>query len=131
MIATSFTAQLIVAGQQSIPVAVTLHYYSVEDPFAVRAIFEFGEDKVDWTFARELLILGTANDVGNGDVRVYPSLETDAVILSLSSPEGDALLELPRQPLVGFINRTTALVPVGEEDYDVDLLIANLLDSSL
>jgi hypothetical protein len=66
-----------------------------------------------------------------GDVRVWPSSETgvDVVYVSLSSPEGEALLEAPARELSMFLKRTYVAVPAGSESayLDIDGALANLL----
>ena len=88
-------------------------------------------DVVEWTFARQLLGDGVSAPVGEGDVQVWPSsTEGDpAVCLSLSSPSGRALFEVPLAGLVEFLTQTYAAVPTGSEadHVDVDAELALLL----
>ena len=68
---------------------------------------------------------------GDGDVQVWPSSSGGrrVVCLSLSSPSGKALFEVPLAELVEFLGQTYEAVPTGcESDHvDVDAELALLL----
>lgn len=123
---------LVVPEAVSAPVEATLSYRS-SDPYAVRIAFRTrpGADAVEWTFARQLLTGGVTAPTGVGDVRTWPARaqEEQVVCLSLSSPSGTALFELPISGLVEFLTRTYAEVPTGGESQhvDVDRELAHLL----
>lgn len=86
--------------------------YRVEDPFAVTMSL----GGVVWTLSRELLRAGLDGPAGDGDVRLWPTHGTsDALFLHLRSPFGEALLELPREKVAGFVRRTERLVSFGSE----------------
>ena len=53
----------------------------------------------------------------------------DFVALALSSPDGNALFEVPRSVLVRFLRRTYVVVPRGRESehLDVDAAVNRLL----
>ena len=125
---------LVVPGATALPVRADLSY-DAADPYAVTVAFHTGAgttaDVVEWTFARQLLTDGVTSPVGQGDVQVWPST-TDAepvVCLSLSSPSGKALFEVPVPELVEFLTMTYAAVPTGAESdhVDVDAELAELL----
>ena len=91
-----------------------------------------GNDVVQWTFARQLLSDGVTVPAGEGDVQVWPSTSGNGgavVCLSLSSPSGQALFEVPLGDLVDFLGRTYDAVPTGAEGdhVDVDAELALLL----
>ena len=88
--------RLLVAGDAALPVPAALRY-DLADPYAIHATFHAAGDTVEWVFARDLLAAGLRDDAGLGDVRVWPSSEAgvQVVYISLSSPEGEALLEAP------------------------------------
>ena len=73
--------RLVVPGGPSLPVLANLRYETA-DPWAVRVAFQTGaknEDGsgdgiVEWMFARQLLTDGVAKTVGEGDIRVWPSV---------------------------------------------------------
>jgi hypothetical protein len=126
--------RLVVPGGTSLPVRAALSY-DAQDPYAVTVAFHTGSngdgDVVEWTFARQLLTDGVTAPVGQGDVQVWPSTtEVMAVAcLSLSSPSGKALFEIPISELVEFLTMSYAAVPTGSETdhVDVDAELALLL----
>jgi hypothetical protein len=108
---------LVLSPERSVPVPVLLGYYG-DDPFAVHAVFHLGsEDPVHWTFARELLIEGVFRPCGQGDVRVWPSKSDgrSTVMLALTSPGGDAVVEAPASQVAAWLERTLRVVPPGTE----------------
>jgi len=97
--------------------------YDPADPYAVTLAFHTGAEAVLWTFARSLLTDGVGAHAGEGDVRTWPTVRDGqaVVCLSLSSPAGKALFELPVGPLVEFLTMTYTAVPTGAEADQVDL----------
>ena len=126
--------RLVVAGSSPLPVRAGLRY-DVGDPYAVQVAFHTGAsgsgESVEWTFARSLLSDGVSAPVGDGDVQVWPSSSAglSVICLSLSSPSGKALFEVPPPELVEFLAETYSAVPSGSEgDYvDVEAELALLL----
>ncbi len=101
--------------------------YDPTDPYAVWIIFPaesaaYGEE-VAWAFGRELLIIGLEAPAGLGDVEVWPYgiLYRNIIALELSSPEGHNLFHVPRRPLMIFLHRTLAEVPLGRETEHLNL----------
>ena len=122
---------LVVPSATSLPVRASLAYDAM-DPYAIRVTFHTGAgDAVMWTFARQLLTDGVTAPTGQGDVRTWPATSDrgPVVCLSLSSPSGSALFELPVPELVEFLTMTYAAVPTGTEadHVDVDAELAELL----
>ena len=106
--------------------------YNPADPYAVSVLFAEEPTPVRWTFARELLIEGFYEPTGDGDVHVWPCLSPEGaavVILELSSPSGEVLVQAPSRTLSAFIHRMVAMVPQGAEEslVDLDAEIAQLL----
>src|SRR4029078_11490654 len=108
--------------------------HATRDRYAVRVLSHAesaGGAAVSWSFARELLVTGLDEPAGIGDVRVWPwaSPRGDFVALALSSPDGNALFEVPRSILVRFLRRTYVAVPRGRESdhLDVDAAVNRLL----
>jgi hypothetical protein len=98
--------------------------YDPADPFAVSVLFADEPTPVRWTFARELLIEGFYEPTGDGDVHVWPCLNTEGaavVILELSSPSGEVLVQVTSRSLSAFIHRMVAMVPQGSEGDTIDL----------
>ena len=122
--------RLVVPGGPSLPVIASLRYESA-DPWAVRVGFQTGvgnedgsgDGVVEWIFARQLLTDGVANTVGEGDVRVWPSVidHEHFVNLAMASPSGSAIFEIDRDALVEFLQQTYLSVPTGLEENVVDL----------
>ncbi|OIJ99508.1 SsgA family sporulation/cell division regulator [Streptomyces monashensis] len=109
--------RLILAPERSIPVPARLVYRS-DDPYAVHITFHINsESPVHWTFARDLLVEGVFRPCGHGDVRVWPTKADgrSVVLIALSSPDGDALLEAPIPQVSAWLERTLTAVPPGTE----------------
>jgi hypothetical protein len=125
--------RLVAPDATSLPVRASLRYDPI-DPYAVHVLFHAesaGGEAVGWSFARELLVAGLDEPAGIGDVRVWPwaTPRGDFVALALSSPDGNALFEVPRSVLVRFLRRTYVVVPRGREadHLDVDTAVSRLL----
>jgi hypothetical protein len=108
--------------------------YDPDDPYAVHVLFHAesaGGEAVSWSFARELAVTGLDEPAGIGDVRIWPwnTPRGEFVALALSSPDGDALFEVPRSVLVRFLRRTYVVIPRGREadHLDVDAAVNRLL----
>jgi hypothetical protein len=109
--------QLVLSPERSIPVPARLAYRT-DDPFAVHITFHVGSDApVNWTFARELIVEGVFRPCGHGDVRIWPTKINgrSVICLALSSPDGNALLEVPSSPVAAWLERTLRVVPPGSE----------------
>ncbi|MEW2319381.1 SsgA family sporulation/cell division regulator [Streptomyces bauhiniae] len=109
--------RLILSPERSIPVPARLAYRS-DDPYAVHITFHINSDfPVHWTFARELLVEGVFRPCGHGDVRVWPTKVNgrSVVLMALSSPDGEALLEAPTPQVSAWLERTLRAVPPGAE----------------
>ncbi|OIJ98792.1 sporulation protein SsgA [Streptomyces sp. MUSC 14] len=109
--------KLILSPERSIPVPARL-VYRAEDPYAVHITFHINsESPVHWTFARDLLVEGVFRPCGHGDVRVWPTKADgrSVVLIALSSPDGDALLEAPVPQVSAWLERTLTAVPPGTE----------------
>lgn len=103
------------------PVPTTFTYRS-DDPYAVRVTFgERVGTQVEWIFARELLIEGLRRSSGTGDVTVHRAEAPPgqkgptSVRITLSSPEGRAILAMRPSDLEIFLDQTRAVVVYGSE----------------
>ncbi len=127
---SSVQLRLVVADADAVPLPVSLRYSST-DPYAVRAVFSGDGVEVEWVFARDLLRTGLASPVGDGDVHVWPSWGTgrELLMISLTSPDGQAVLEATAEDVRSFLDRTAAVVPDGDESshLDLDAALARLL----
>ncbi|MFI5680482.1 SsgA family sporulation/cell division regulator [Streptomyces cellulosae] len=115
--------KLILSPERSFPVPARLSYRS-DDPYAVHVTFHIASDHpVNWTFARELLVEGVFRACGDGDVRAWPA-KVDGrgvVLMALSSPAGDALLEAPAAQVSAWLERTLRAVPPGTEGEQIGI----------
>ncbi|MFI6061333.1 SsgA family sporulation/cell division regulator [Streptomyces sp. NPDC051286] len=123
--------KLVLSPERSIPVPARLTYRT-EDPYAVHVTFHIDSDfPVHWTFARDLLIEGVCRPCGQGDVRIRPAeMERRNVLcVALSSPDGDALLQVSSAAVAAWVERTLRLVPPGTETgrLGIDAALAELL----
>lgn len=131
-ITQAVTLELIDASGAATPLSAELHYEAA-DPYAVTTVFITGQSRVHWTFGRDLLSEGLYQPAGEGDVHVWPCLDSGGravVIIELSSPDGEALVQARTGDLSGFVERMHAVVPPGRESahLDLDTTIASLLD---
>jgi hypothetical protein len=119
---SSVQLRLVVADADAVPLPVSLRYSS-SDPYAVRAVFSGDGVEVEWVFARDLLRTGLASPVGDGDVHVWPSWGTgrELLMISLTSPDGQAVLEATADDVRSFLDRTAAVVADGDESSHLDL----------
>jgi hypothetical protein len=130
-VSTEIVFRLVVRDGPDRAVHANLTYFPA-DPYAVRVGFHTGSaEVVEWTFARSLLSDGVTHPVGDGDVQVWPTEDSEqaGVCLALSSPSGRALFEAPLPRVVQFLSQTYAIVPTGDESdfVDVDTELASLL----
>lgn len=103
-------------GWMYTPLSVTLRYDPAR-PLEIGMVFP----KTTWTFARDLLREGIQMGDGIGDVVICPVQE--GVEIQLRSEEGEATLLFRRDDLLDFLAETTEIVPIGEENIDVDELL--------
>jgi hypothetical protein len=127
------TVELIDASGAATPIEAELQYDS-NDPFAVTTVFMTGHSRVRWTFGRDLLAQGLFEPAGDGDVHVWPCLDSDGhavVIIELCSPDGEALVQAKTGDLSSFVERMCRAVAPGTESnhLDVDAAITALLAS--
>ncbi|MCM2392248.1 SsgA family sporulation/cell division regulator [Streptomyces albipurpureus] len=131
MVERELELKLVLSAERSILVPARLTYRT-DDPFAVHVTFHIGsENPVKWTFSRELLVEGVFRPCGQGDVRIWPTKVEDrsVILIALSSPDGDALLEASAAVVTAWIERTLRVVPPGTEaaQLGLDDALAELL----
>ncbi len=127
------TVELIDATGAATPIEAELHY-DASDPFAVTTVFITGSSRVRWTFGRDLLTQGLYEPSGDGDVHVWPCLDTGGhavVIIELCSPDGEALVQARTGDLTTFVDRMNKVVEQGQESahIDIDAAIMAILTS--
>lgn len=126
MVSAEIGVRLVVPGEAPVPLAAGL-FYTARDPYAIRvAFFVGGGERVEWTFARELLAAGLERAAGIGDVRVWPSPRPllpgrRLLNLELSSPAGIAAFEIAARDIRNFLRRTCQIVPEAAESQHVDV----------
>lgn len=96
--------------------AVTVHYDQIDAPDLIEFRFHTRRP-VRWLIGRDLLANGLMEAVGDGDLRIQPSPDTDEVAIRVRTPEGVAVIRLPWNPIAGFVRATCDRVPRGTE-YD-------------
>jgi hypothetical protein len=104
--------------------------YDPADPCAVTLVVQTETGPVLWTFARDLLVEGQYEPVGDGDVHVWPCLSScgeAVVIVELCSPAGETLLQFSTRAVQEFVYSSVEAVPVGSEQVDVDAWLQQLL----
>ncbi len=120
--------ELIDTAGTATPIEAELRY-DPADPYAVTTVFKTGASQVRWTFGRELLTEGLYEPAGDGDVHVWPCLDSSGhavVIIELCSPDGEALVQARTGDLQSFVERMNQAVARGAESdlVDVDAAIA-------
>ena len=127
--------RLVAPGDEGLRLTATLRYQP-SDPYAVEATFRAGDEAISWVLGRDLLGEGLARVSGEGDVRVWPTVDlgdrgeqTHLVMLQLSSPDGRALLAAPAEDVGAFLAETYEVVAPGTEGehMDVDGVLERLL----
>ena len=130
-LSTDLPIRLVILEQQIAVELMASLYYTAADPYAVRLAFHLGLDEsIEWVIARELLLEGLDNRAGLGDVQVWPAhADTSTIYLSLTSPSGDALFEVPRDKIADFLSGTARIVPAEAESafINIDDGLAELL----
>ncbi len=117
------TLELIDATGAATPIDAELHY-DARDPYAVTTVFMTGTSQVRWTFGRDLLCDGLYEPTGDGDVHVWPCLDSAGhavVIIELCSPDGEALIQAKTGDLSTFVERMGKAVAPGAESAHVDV----------
>lgn len=102
--------------------------FDPRSPLEVRASFIYDSYRVEWFFARELLVFGLDGPAGLGDIRIAPfGADRLAVVLIGADDDGHDHTEtvyLSRRDVEAFVARTCEWVPLGAERVDVDAGLA-------
>jgi hypothetical protein len=131
MVTQPVALELIDSSGAATPIDAELRY-DPTDPYAVTTVFMTGSSQVRWTFGRELLSDGLYEPAGDGDVHVWPCLDSAGhavVIIELCSPDGEALVQAKTGDLRSFVDRMAKAVEPGSESehIDVDAAITAIL----
>jgi hypothetical protein len=133
VVSQALTLELIDSTGAATPLEAELQY-DPRDPYAVTTVFMTGRSQVRWTFGRDLLASGLYEPSGDGDVHVWPCLDADGhavVIVELSSPDGEALVQAKTGDLSIFVEKMSkAVLPGTESDYlDLDAAITAIFEA--
>jgi hypothetical protein len=133
IVSQALTLELIDSTGAATPLEAELQY-DPRDPYAVTTVFMTGRSQVRWTFGRDLLASGLYEPSGDGDVHVWPCLDADGhavVIIELSSPDGEALVQAKTGDLSIFVEKMSkAVLPGTESDYlDLDAAITAIFEA--
>jgi hypothetical protein len=125
------TMELLGPSGDAHPMQAALQY-DARDPYAAVVVFETDRGQVRWDFGRDLLIAGVNEPTGDGDVHVWPCVDSAGravVVMELFSSDGCALVRARLNDVSRFVDRITAVVAPGTESehLDVDAAIAALL----
>lgn len=124
MIICRFRAAIMRVGDHEVdePTTAELMYDADKDPLSV-TFRSLDESHVPWIFDRGVLAHGaqSTHPVGQGDVRIWRSLDGAHVTLCLTSDEGHADILMPHSAVHAFLAETFADVPLGEENIDAAL----------
>ncbi|OHV32293.1 MULTISPECIES: SsgA family sporulation/cell division regulator [Pseudofrankia] len=104
---------LVVDNGERLPLTGHLSF-DPADPIAITLVIRMAADKnVEWTFARALLKAGGPRppDVGDVRVRLACGAKRRVTALTLTTPDGQADLEMPSQRVAAFLRRTYTAVP--------------------
>jgi hypothetical protein len=128
LIYRSVRLQILASNGEEFDIPTNLKY-DAQDPYAVSAEFSASNGRIVWTFGRDLLIEGLLEPIGDGDVHVWPSTNHGAgpvLMIELSSPDGEALLQAHQGDVFSFVVSMKELVPQGTESefLDIDAAIA-------
>jgi hypothetical protein len=107
--------------------------YDGGDPWAVWITFGTTTAPVRWAVGRDLLLRGLTDPAGEGDIQLFPSVDENgraAVVMELCSPDGRLVTQMQTSDLYRFLSRTLAIVPLGAERIDLDLLVESLVGQS-
>ncbi|MFE4450054.1 SsgA family sporulation/cell division regulator [Streptomyces sp. NPDC056796] len=96
-------ARLITDGPDPRPVPVELRC-DPEDPRTVHVRLPQG---ADWAFGLDLLERGLRSPAARGDIRVWPCGRAQ-LVLELHAPDGVAVLQFDKAPLIRFLSRIPA-----------------------
>lgn len=91
--------------------------------------FDFGKDNV-WVFYKDLLVIGAAQPVGEGDVRIAPA-EDEMVRVTLDSPFGHAVMDLPLMDVLAYLGEVSTAMATQDEDRKVLEELDRWIDKTL
>jgi Streptomyces sporulation and cell division protein, SsgA len=132
VLSQDLTLQVLDAWGRTVELTVAFGY-DAGDPWAVWITFGRTGEPVRWAVGRDLLLRGLTDPAGEGDIQLFPSVDENgraAVVMEFCSPHGRLVTQMRTSELYGFLSRTLAVVPLGTERIDHDLLVATLVGGS-
>ncbi|MFI0544304.1 SsgA family sporulation/cell division regulator [Streptomyces sp. WSLK1-3] len=135
-------------GQERLTLLTTLHNlaappesatvlcrfaYAPDTPYSVRLDLETSPgEQVTWVIGRDLLLAGTEELSGEGDVRIWPSRQrgnAPSLYLRLERQHTTAMFATELHPIRQWVQETYTMVPAGGEGLltDWDTLASSLL----
>ncbi|WP_031010117.1 SsgA family sporulation/cell division regulator [Streptomyces sp. NRRL F-5727] len=109
-----------------LPLDLTCEFgYDTSDPLAVSLVLDsHGARPVRWFLCRELLADGLVARAGEGEVVLWPLLDSDgersSFCVRVGGGDRTALFEIPVEPVARWLARTWEMVPRGTELEGVD-----------
>ncbi|MFI0988433.1 SsgA family sporulation/cell division regulator [Streptomyces exfoliatus] len=101
------------------PIDTTVGYDS-RDPHALSIAFHLpGEDPVVWRVDREMVLTGSLQPTGDGEIRLRPAPH-GGLLLRLGPAGRRAVVRCEQEALVRFVRDTFVLVPQGTEERHID-----------
>ncbi|MEU3608727.1 SsgA family sporulation/cell division regulator [Streptomyces sp. NPDC035033] len=94
--------------------------YDSRDPHALSIAFHLlGEDPVVWRADREMVLTGSLQPVGDGEIQLRPAPE-GGLLLRLGPAGQRAVVRCEQEALARFVRDTFVLVPQGTEERHID-----------
>lgn len=94
--------------------------YDTRDPYAITFAPRERPQLKSWLFSRETLARDLYTGGGDGDVRLIPAADSSSVLLHLRLPSGGVALVTRTNEIAAFLEKTYAVVPLGEENNWID-----------
>ncbi|MFF8598064.1 SsgA family sporulation/cell division regulator [Streptomyces sp. NPDC015232] len=112
-------AMELLTAEAAVRVDTTLGYDS-RDPHALSVAFHLlGEEPVVWRVDREMVLTGSLQPVGDGEIRLRPAPD-GGLLLRLGPAGQSALVRCEQDALARFVRDTFVLVPHGTEENHID-----------
>ncbi len=116
-------------GNQGVITPVTL-IYNADEPWEIAFAFHGLASDIVWKIDRVILAEGLMKPSGEGDVHVRPNPHRKGeIIIVLSDGKVWSETMWNASEIAYFLDHTYEIVPAGEEKYDWDTTIQQLLES--
>lgn len=135
-VSTDFNCVYLLPGREPYTGHVAM-VWDMNEPFKVTLDFtNADESHSEWIVSRDVfadcLLNGPGPHFGGGDFTVNRGLASMGI--ELNSPEGNASVSFPLQPVVAFVSQTLHIIPRGEQEFEriateMDEFITDVLDN--